>query len=201
VDGLNFHFGVAKRFGRRWIDLPALCRRVLSPRWHLVTEVRLYTAPFLEGVDGGDVPEHQRSFLRALEACGETSVHLGRFSVHAESARMVKDPKRMVQVTAVREKGSDVNLATDLVYLACSRRYEAAVVVSNDADFAGAIRLVRERIHLPVGIVNPNSGRSSRDLLAVAAFERSIRRRDVLASLLPEVIETNGVTIQRPSGW
>lgn len=201
VDGLNFHFGVARRFGRRWLDLPALCRRVLSPRWHEVIEVRLYTAPFIEARVDGNSPDSQNAHWHALRMRGGVRVQLGRFSQRPEFARLVSDPSQVVRVMMAREKGSDVNLAADLVYLGCTGAYEAAVIVSNDSDFAGAIRIVRQRLGLPVGIVNPRSGQSSRELVEEASFERLIRRRDVLESLLPTVVQLGTETVHCPDGW
>jgi uncharacterized LabA/DUF88 family protein len=201
VDGLNFHFGVAKRFGRRWIDLPALCRRVLSPRWHAVTEVRLYTAPFVEGRQDGNTPENQNAYLHALQLRGGVAVQWGRFSLRPEFAPLASDPTKVVRVLLAREKGSDVNMAADLVHLGCADGYEAAVLVSNDSDFAGAIRIVRDQLNKPVGIVNPRSGQASRELVAVSSFARVIRRGDVEASLLPDVVRVGHESVSRPSDW
>ena len=47
-----------------------------------------------------------------------------------------------VLVRDSEEKGSDVNLATRLLVDGFNGEYEQAVVVSNDADFAGAMRYV-----------------------------------------------------------
>lgn len=100
-----------------------------------------------------------------------------------------------------REKGSDVNLAADLVRLACMRSIEAAAIVTNDADSAGAIRVVRAHAGIPVGIVNPQSGKSSRELIAEASFERVIRRADIEASMLPESLRDGDRLLVRPTGW
>ena len=43
------------------------------------------------------------------------------------------------------EKGVDTNLAARLIEGACDNRYSAAVVISNDSDFAGVIRRVSQR--------------------------------------------------------
>ncbi len=46
--------------------------------------------------------------------------------------------------------GSDVNLATRLLVDGSNGEYEQAVVVSNDADFVGAMRYVRDDLGLRV---------------------------------------------------
>ena len=43
-----------------------------------------------------------------------------------------------------QEKGVDVSLALDLVQAAHERRYDAAIIVSQDADFGPAVRLARQ---------------------------------------------------------
>ena len=55
-----------------------------------------------------------------------------------------------VLVRDSEEKGSDVNLATRLLVDGFNGEYEQAVVVSNDADFAAAMRYVRDDLGLRV---------------------------------------------------
>ena len=43
-----------------------------------------------------------------------------------------------------QEKGVDVSLALDLVQAAHERRYDVAIIVSQDADFGPAVRLARQ---------------------------------------------------------
>ena len=61
-----------------------------------------------------------------------------------------------VLVRDSEEKGSDVNLATRLLVDGFNGEYEQAVVVSNDADFAGAMRYVRDDHGPRVTLVNPD---------------------------------------------
>ena len=44
----------------------------------------------------------------------------------------------------MQEKGMDVSLALDLVRATYDRRYEAAIIVSQDSDFGPAVRLAKE---------------------------------------------------------
>ena len=74
-----------------------------------------------------------------------------------------------VLVRDSEEKGSDVNLATRLLVDGFNGGYEQAVVVSNDADFAGAMRYVRDILGLRVTLVNPDPWNSSPRELADAA--------------------------------
>ena len=67
------------------------------------------------------------------------------------------------------EKGSDVNLATRLLVDGFNGDYEQAVVVSNDADFAGAMRYVTDDLGLRVALVNPHPRNASPEELTDAA--------------------------------
>ena len=76
------------------------------------------------------------------------------------------------------EKGTDVNLASYLLMDGYDRDYEQAVVISNDSDLALPIKIVRERLSRPVGVVNPNTTRSSlapSELREAATFLRQLR--------------------------
>ena len=54
-----------------------------------------------------------------------------------------------------------MNLATRLLVDGFNGEYEQAVVVSNDADFVGAMRYVRDGLGLRVTLVNPDSVKAS----------------------------------------
>ncbi len=204
VDGLNFHYGVARRFGVRWVNPVALCHRVLSPRWHDVAELRLYTSIFIEGDGDQADPIGQQMHLRALQCQNAVTLRFGHFKSRRERLTLeLPDGSagERVPVLALREKGSDVNLAADLVHLAHRGRFQSAVVVSNDSDLAGAIQIVRQDIGLPVGVINPQSGRLVRELADVASFVRTLRRQDVMASVLPTRLQDAHGPIECPVGW
>ena len=204
VDGLNFHYGVAKRFGARWLDLLALCDRILDPRWHIVEQVRFYTSPFVEGVPGSGSPGSQNAWHRVLCANARFVLRLGRFKVRREMARLAQGGAvagDFVEVIGMREKGSDVNLASELVHLAHQRAFEAAIVVSNDSDLARALEVVHLELGMPVGLINPQPSRQVRELAQAASFTRTIRRSDVLACTLPDTVQLPTGLVQRPEGW
>jgi uncharacterized LabA/DUF88 family protein len=68
----------------------------------------------------------------------------------------------MVRYLHLEEKGSDVNLASQLLLDVLSSAVDAVVVVSNDSDLAFPIKAVRDRV--PVGLVNPRNGYTAGDL-------------------------------------
>lgn len=60
-----------------------------------------------------------------------------------------------VNVLKTEEKGSDVNLAVQLVNDAWQNKFDCAVVCSNDGDLADAVRIVRRERHKSVVITVP----------------------------------------------
>ena len=63
-----------------------------------------------------------------------------------------------MEVVKTEEKGSDVNLATHLLYDGFKNDYEVAVVVSNDSDLLEPVRVARS-LGLTVGVLNPQKNR------------------------------------------
>ena len=71
-----------------------------------------------------------------------------------------------------------MNLATRLLVDGFNEEYDQAVVVSNDADFASAMRYVRDNLRLRVVLVNPDSKNASpRNLSSAATYPESTDRR------------------------
>jgi hypothetical protein len=105
-----------------------------------------------------------------------------------------------VPVVKTEEKGSDVNLASFLLVDGFRGRYEMAVVISNDSDLVTPIRLVREELMLPVGIVNPR-GHPSWELRQVSTFYRKIRQGQLERSQFPDTLEDARGTITKPAAW
>lgn len=203
VDGLNFHYGVARRFGRRWVDPVALCRRVLDPKWHDIRQVRYYTSLFVEGVPGSGDPGSQNTHHRAMGLDDRFVLRLGRFKFRREMARLATPDgsPAFAKVESMREKGSDVNLAAELVHLAHLGEFEAAVVISNDSDLARAIEIVRKELGKPVGIINPQPRTQVLELHQAGSFTRTIRQADIQAAIFPDVVHSPTGPICKPAGW
>jgi uncharacterized LabA/DUF88 family protein len=103
-------------------------------------------------------------------------------------------------MSKTEEKGSDVNLAVQLLNDAWRDSFDCAVVVSNDSDLAEAMRLVK--VHHPqklIGLFTPGERKTSKQLKAHADFVRSIRLGAVKSSQLPDPIP--GTNIYKPLAW
>lgn len=203
IDGFNFYYGAARPHGIRWVDLRRMAQRILGHR-HVVEQIYLYTALLhLRAGDGAPVRNHE-VFLRAQRVAAGAEIILG---THVSSVRRLPlecadgAPGALVRVIQTTEKGTDVNLAVDLVHHAFIRRHACAAVISNDSDLARALHVARVDGAMPVGLINPQPGNRSRRLAREASFTKEIRRMDLASSLLPDRIRDSGGEIVRPIDW
>ena len=98
-------------------------------------------------------PRRQLIYLRALSMLPRFEVYYGAFRSGIKRRPLAEPMPGLPTHVLVRdseEKGSDVNLATRLLVDGFKEEYEQAVVVSNDADFAAAMRYVRDDLGLRV---------------------------------------------------
>jgi hypothetical protein len=110
------------------------------------------------------------------------------------------DPAQKVWVDKTEEKGSDVNLASHLLRDAFQNRFELAVLITNDSDLAEPVRIVKEELNLPIGILNPHQYHS-RELRQYATFIKRIRQGDLSSSQFPQTLTDRKGTFAKPAGW
>ena len=111
---------------------------------------------------------------------------------------------RTVEIWNTEEKGTDVNLASHLLMDGVDGDYEQAVVISNDADLALPINMVRDRLKLPIGIVNPNldsKAHTPKELTDAATFVRRLRPSTLRNCQFPTQLQDSIGTITKPVGW
>ncbi|MDE2885691.1 MAG: NYN domain-containing protein, partial [Chloroflexota bacterium] len=150
-------------------------------------------------------PRRQLIYLRALATLPGFDAYYGVFRSGIKRRPLAEPAPGLPDYVLVRdseEKGSDVNLATRLLVDGFNREYEHAVVVSNNADFAGAMRYVRDNLGLRVTLVNPNSRNSSpRELADAASYVKRLWKSHLRRSLLPDTLRDEIGTIRKPDGW
>ena len=201
VDGFNFYYGLVKDTPYKWLDLSTLFSLLLPG--DDIHRIRYFTALVEPTSDDPQKPQRQRTYIRALQTIPNLSIHRGHFLSYPKRMPLADPPSngpRTVEVINTEEKGSDVNLATYLIFDGFDSDYELAVVVSNDSDLVGPIRMVRQRLGRTVGVLNPQ-GNTSFALLKVASFYRPIRRGVLQVSQFPPVITDRDGTFMKPSTW
>jgi uncharacterized LabA/DUF88 family protein len=218
--------------GWRWLDIRALAASLLTPSWierGAQIDRVVYCTARVSGIEDRSSPADQNVYLRALWLHGSVDeIVLGTFVTRAKVAPLAERDARgrtrlarsgrplqvrdargadmprstfMVSYLAREEKGTDVNLATHLLVNVLARSVDAAVVISNDSDLELPIRVARERV--PVGVVNPGTGRPAGKLHG-QPFEgvgnhwwKRIDDHAYRAHQLPQRIGA----LCRPAGW
>jgi hypothetical protein len=201
VDAFNLYYGCLKGTPYRWLDLGALCTRLLPK--DRINRIRYFTATVSARPDNPDAPQRQQIYLRALETVPSLSIHYGHYLSHVTRMPLA-NPRhggaRTVEVVKTEEKGSDVNLATFLLLDAFRRDCDVAVVISNDSDLKLPIEIAKSELELRVGVVNPHPpARRSRALQP--SFFKQIRASALAACQFPPVLTDSKGEIRKPASW
>ena len=197
IDGFNLYYGCIKGGPDRWLDLFRFAKAVLPK--NDVVRVKYFTALVMPTSGDRSKTTRQQTYLRALATIPEIEIFLGSFQAHPVR-RPLADGSGPVTVIDMKEKGSDVNLATELLVDAFEGHFEAAAVVSNDSDLVAPIRAVQARVNRPVGIINPHQHPSA-ELRKCCSFYKEIRQWHLAKSLLPEALIDAHGEIHKPTAW
>ncbi len=198
VDGFNLYYGAVKGTAHKWVDIEAVCRRLLPH--DDMAKIRYFTARVTERPDDPQPPVRQDMYLRALATNPLIEIHYGHFVTRPAHLPLASDTSAIVRVLRTEEKGSDVNLATYLLLDAFQGHCDTAVVISNDSDLAEPVRVAREECGIPVGVINPHDPkRRSRWLRGT--FFKQIRPSLIAQCQLPQSLRDADGAIHKPEGW
>ena len=203
IDGFNLYYRALKDTPYRWLDLRKLAETVFPQ--DDINRVCCFTARLDARPGNPNQPRRQLIYLRALATLPGFDSYFGVFRSGVKRRPLAEPVPGLPSYVLVRdsgEKGSDVNLATRLLVDGFNGEYEQAVVVSNDADFAAAMRYVRDDLGLRVTLVNPDPRNSSpRELADAATYVKRLWKSHLRRSLFPDTL-TDGIgTITKPVGW
>lgn len=203
VDGFNLYYGAVKGTAFKWLNLRALCQRLMRPSDELLA-IKYYTALISARPHDLEAPIRQQMYLRALKTIPNLSVHYGHFLSHPVrmplAASVASGNIEYVEVLKTEEKGSDVNLASHLLRDAYTDRFSLAVVVSNDSDLAEPIRIVRQELGMRVGVWNPQRN-PSRVLQRHADFFKKIRGQTLCECQFAPTLRDEHGTFYKPQVW
>ncbi len=201
IDGLNLYYRAVRKTQFKWLDLGKLAT-LLFPEDE-VQSISYFTAHILEQPNNPGARSRQLVYLRALRTIPNLTIHLGQMKERTKIRPLKKDPSTYEEFLDVEEKGSDVNLATRLLLDATTRDYEHAVIVSNDADFADAMRGVRDELERKVSLVSPETGNAPipKKLEDAATYVRKIRNSLLRESQFPDQLSDDKGVISKPPEW
>lgn len=213
IDGFNFYHGVVRdRPELKWLNFLPLCERLL--RGHHLAAINYYTARVVDRPEDPRQSQRQDSYLRVLENTDRVNVVYGQFQkkplkvatrgtnivpmVEGGTGSIV--PGTLVKATTYEDKGSDVNLATDLSFDAATNQMAVALVLTNDFDIQHAVTRAMA-IGVEVIIVNPHNRTSGKPSI-VGSDTRTLGRKMLRDNQYPDVVTlADGTKIFRPATW
>lgn len=201
IDAFNLYYGAVKDTPYKWLDPMALCR-IMIPS-NTVTGIKYFTARVQPRHGDPGQPTRQLVYLRALQTIPNLQIIFGHYLSHVvwmPLARPTPGQKPYVQVIKTEEKGSDVNLATHLLVDAFDNTFDCAVVISGDSDLRTPLRLVADRFHKTVGVLNPQRI-PCKALQSTARFYKHIREAALQASQFPPVLTDQQGSFHKPPTW
>jgi uncharacterized LabA/DUF88 family protein len=201
IDGFNLYYGCLKGSFLKWLD-PVRMAALLLPG-HTITATHYFSANVSARPGDPDQPIRQQTYLRALRTLPNFTIHLGYFLGHAVRMSLAHPPPggpTTAVVWRTDEKGSDVNLATQILVDGFDDAYECAVLVTNDSDLLAPISVVRRRLGKRVGLLNPQQ-RPARTLLTEVDFYKKIRCGVLAASQFAPTLTDAIGTFSKPATW
>ena len=201
VDGFNLYNRSLKGTPYKWLDLLALSQMLLDTTKHEIKTIKYYTSLVGELGDPRR-PIRQQTYIRTLKKVTPSfRVHYGKFQSHQETRKLVTPilHHQWVKIHNTKEKGTDVNLAVQLVNDAWLDIYDCAVILSNDSDLVGAIKIAKEQRHKVIGWLIPDNCNPSSELNKLVHFRKQIRPFVLAACQLPNPIP--GTNIRKPNSW
>lgn len=211
VDGFNLYYGACRALGRKWLDLGALCERLLPN--DEILEIAYCTADLRKVPNDPEAQIRQRVYHRALRTTPHLRIYRGRF-LEKEVAGSLVDPapgertRRIVRT--FEEKGTDVNIAALMLTDGYEGRYEQAALISNDGDLKMPVEIIRNRLDLPVVVINPvlkRRGKRRNRILSPdplppnASFVQLKAKHVEESQFPPQVWEEPGSILAKPSSW
>ncbi len=201
IDGFNFYYRCLKDTSCKWINLEKFVQALLPPDRFDIIAIKYFTAPVKPRPNDPNAPKRQNIYWRALTAfCPKVQIIKGHFLSHTAKRPLAPPEKGWANVILTEEKGTDVNLSVHLLNDAWLDAYDCAAVISNDSDLAEGMRLAKNRGKL-IGWLATVDGKHhpSQELSKIAEFRKTIRKKLLASSQLPETIP--GTEIRKPESW
>ena len=196
VDGPNLYYAALRNRPVRWLDLSSWCAALLPDQQ--LRRVRYFTAWARPARNRNQVAR-QQVYVRALGTSPKVSIQFGH---SVNEPRRLREPRKDIEhlVVAVRTKGVDVALASQLLADAATGNCDTVVLVSNDSDFKPTLVAARRALGVRVGLVNPR-GRIGSDMHKLVDFYIQPPKASFAAAQFPpEMSDVHG-PFHVPQRW
>lgn len=202
VDGFNLYYGAVKGTPYKWLNILKLSQSLLPK--NKIIKIKYFTALVSARPGDPNQPNRQQIYLRALRTIPDLEIIYGHFLEHEITMPLARPPakgSKFVRVIKTEEKGSDVNIAAHMVNDGHNHAYDVAVIISNDSDLVEPVKIVRQELKLPVGVLNPIPAHPSFELRKNATFYKPIRKGVLAASQFPTRLKDTVGEFYKPPKW
>ena len=202
IDGFNFYYGVLKNSPYKWLNLQTYFERLIQDDY--VQKIWYFTARV-----SGASASRQNSYLDALLTLPKIEIKYGLFKDKTQKCRVIgcSLPASQKKYKVPEEKGTDVNIALQMIDDAYQGLCDRIILVSGDSDLVPAIKLVKKRhprIQVSVYIPSTNQKRGAAcELRNCADKSHTLTPNNLMAqSQFPLTISTSSTTtINKPNSW
>ncbi len=161
IDGSNLYHSLKNYFNRTDLDLGKFTKKLIGKRTHVRT---YYYNARVGQKQEPELYKQQQAFFAGVNAIPYTELRLGRL-VYTNWPSVPP-----------YEKGTDVQLATDMITHSYKNNYDVAILVAGDNDFAGAVQAVKDNgKHVEVALFGKQG--TSQQLRAAADMVLTINAR------------------------
>ncbi|MDR1916257.1 MAG: NYN domain-containing protein [Synergistaceae bacterium] len=205
IDGFNLFYGSLKGTHYKWLDIYSLCKTFLKPNQELIA-VKYFSARVGAFGEQIDRPEKQKIYLQALATFPKVEIILGYFSAHKVKMPSAKEYEQgkivPVEVIKTEEKGTDVNLAVQMVADAYENRFDYAMLFSNDSDIAYSVKISTKVCKKYVGLYIDKKASPTKVLQENICYIKRLSPSLLAEHQLPEKLTSpTGRLITKPKDW
>lgn len=205
IDGFNLFYSCLKGTKNKWLDLEKLVSSLMQPGDELIA-IRYFTAKVSSNENEPEKALKQQIYLEALGLNPKIKIKLGRFSIHTtkmpDAKAWGKGKIKMIEVIKTEEKGTDVNLAVQMVADAKDNLFDYAMLFSNDSDMSYAIQIAKQQCKKQIGLFIARDAVSYKSLKDHVLHIKRLGPNAFAKAQLPTEISTSkGRTIKKPSDW
>ncbi|HEY9755399.1 MAG TPA: NYN domain-containing protein [Oculatellaceae cyanobacterium] len=200
VDGFNLYYGALKGTPHKWLNLHQLCEFYLKPEYHKIVRINYFTAKVSGTPDDNEKPQRQMRYIRALRTLPTIEVIDGHFIVERILLPNA-DGSGPVEVINTKEKKSDVNLASLMLWDAHCNNFDTAAIVSGDSDFETPLDMVRERFKKQVVVLDPQRSGTPNSPMNRKNIYKPIRAGALAGAQFPiQLTDAQGL-FAKPQEW
>ena len=203
IDGFNFYYGCVRHTEFKWLDFRALIRELYP---ELAFNTIYYFTAMIKGDDEGH--SRQKAYINVLKKSNITVIE-GVFSKRIQKRDLAtsKNKQQQVKIWNIEEKGSDVNIACQMIIDAYEDNCTDMLLVSNDSDLLMPIKQVKclgKQVYIAFPVAKScakNSKKKERHISAslkrAADSYKRITFQILKKSQFPDIV----AGIKKPAAW